>query len=257
MSEVILCQVPRAEQPFYAEDIDLNLYSIEELCYFMQGNLALLSSDFFNSSLTDWLRDELHLPRLAKTLEENRKEDTGLKALVFPIFREIGWLTPSQARELTAHVEELEQLPAAVRLKQKGDALAGYEKYTRAISCYQLALRLSSETSSVGEQFKGTVYYNAGAAAARLFQMEEACACMKKAYQLVPSEDTLRGWLFCIWLKDGKEAFLQKCQELKVEDPLREEMEKKVREIPNPAFPVDVDAALAVWVREYHRQTDL
>jgi hypothetical protein len=77
MSEVILCQVPRAEQPFYAEDIDLKLYSIEELCYFMQGHPALLDRDFFGPAMTDWLGGELRLHRLAETLEKQRAGGAG------------------------------------------------------------------------------------------------------------------------------------------------------------------------------------
>ena len=230
MSEVILCQVPRAKQPFYAEDIDLKLYSIEELCYFMQGHLALLSPDFFSPAMTDWLGGELHLHRLAETLEKQRAGGAGL----------------------------MEALPEEVRMKQKGDVLAGYEKYTRAVRCYQKALKLSEGGEhSTGGQFRGTVYYNAGAVFARLFQMEEACECMKKAFDLLQSSAARNGYLFCVRLKDGEKVFLQKCRELGTEEADREEMERQIRSLPEPSVPKDVDAALNRWVREYHRQTDL
>ena len=34
MSGYILCQVKKAEKPFYIENISTNIYSIEELCYY-------------------------------------------------------------------------------------------------------------------------------------------------------------------------------------------------------------------------------
>lgn len=143
-------------------------------------------------------------------------------------------------------------------MKQKGDVLAGYEKYTRAVRCYQKALKLSEGGEhSTGGQFRGTVYYNAGAVFARLFQMEEACECMKKAFDLLQSSAARNGYLFCVRLKDGEKVFLQKCRELGTEEADREEMERQIRSLPEPSVPKDVDAALNRWVREYHRQTDL
>lgn len=258
MSEVILCQVPRAKQPFYAEDIDLKLYSIEELCYFMQGHLALLSPDFFSPAMTDWLGGELHLHRLAETLEKQRAGGAGLENLILPVFQEIGWLSPAGKNTLSEKIRAMEALPEEVRMKQKGDVLAGYEKYTRAVRCYQKALKLSEGGEhSTGGQFRGTVYYNAGAVFARLFQMEEACECMKKAFDLLQSSAARNGYLFCVRLKDGEKVFLQKCRELGTEEADREEMERQIRSLPEPSVPKDVDAALNRWVREYHRQTDL
>lgn len=258
MSEVILCQVPRAEQPFYAEDIDLKLYSIEELCYFMQGHPALLDPDFFGPAMTDWLGGELRLHRLAETLEKQRAGGAGLADLILPVFQEIGWLSPAEKNTWSEKIQEMEKLPGEVRLKQKGDVLAGYEKYTRAVSCYQKALKLSEGAEhSTGAQFRGTVYYNAGAVFARLFQMEEACECMKKAFDLLQTSAARNGYLFCVRMKDGKEAFQRKCEKLGVGEPDREEMERQIRSLPEPSVPEDVDAALNLWVREYHRQTDL
>jgi hypothetical protein len=60
------------------------------------------------------------------------------------------------------------------------------------------------------------VYYNAGAVFARLFQMEEACECMKKAFDLLQTSAARNGYLFCVRMKDGEEAFQRKCEELGV-----------------------------------------
>ena len=44
MSGYILCQVKKAEKPFYIENISTNIYSIEELCYYLYNNLYLVDS---------------------------------------------------------------------------------------------------------------------------------------------------------------------------------------------------------------------
>ena len=42
MSGYILCQVKRAKNPYYISNISTNIYSIEELCYYLYHNIYLL-----------------------------------------------------------------------------------------------------------------------------------------------------------------------------------------------------------------------
>ena len=39
MSGYILCQTKKAEHPYFIENISMNIYSIEELCYYLYHNL--------------------------------------------------------------------------------------------------------------------------------------------------------------------------------------------------------------------------
>ena len=65
MSGYILCQTKKAERPYYIENISMNIYSIEELCYYLYHNLYLADHTIFNEELCSWIRDELELPHLA------------------------------------------------------------------------------------------------------------------------------------------------------------------------------------------------
>ena len=42
MSGYILCQTERAEAPYFIENISMNIYSLEELCYYLDHNLYLI-----------------------------------------------------------------------------------------------------------------------------------------------------------------------------------------------------------------------
>ena len=68
MSTTMLCQVARAENPFYLEDVDMHIGSIEELCYYLQNHLPLVDITFFSMHLLDWIEGELGAVRLAQTL---------------------------------------------------------------------------------------------------------------------------------------------------------------------------------------------
>ena len=68
MSSYILCQTKKAEKPYYIENISTNIYSIEELCYYLYHNLYLIDSTIINEGLCKWLEEELGLTRLAAKL---------------------------------------------------------------------------------------------------------------------------------------------------------------------------------------------
>ena len=63
MSSYILCQIKRASLPFYIKNISMNIYSIEELCYYLYHNIYLLDETIINEHLCDWLKKELGLNR--------------------------------------------------------------------------------------------------------------------------------------------------------------------------------------------------
>ena len=51
MSGYILCQIKRAKIPYYIVNISTNIYSIEELCYYIYHNIYLLDDTIINEQL--------------------------------------------------------------------------------------------------------------------------------------------------------------------------------------------------------------
>ena len=43
MGELLICNEPIAALPYYIEGISWNVYSLEELCYYVENNTYLLS----------------------------------------------------------------------------------------------------------------------------------------------------------------------------------------------------------------------
>ena len=42
MGELILCSQQLAAMPYYIENVSLNVYSLDELCYYIKNNTCLL-----------------------------------------------------------------------------------------------------------------------------------------------------------------------------------------------------------------------
>lgn len=82
-----LCRAKAAKHPFYIESIDINIYTIEELCFYLWKNVSLLDESILNEKLCDWLEGELGMQRLAFHLREKlrrRREYCGAGAAGFP-----------------------------------------------------------------------------------------------------------------------------------------------------------------------------
>ena len=85
-----LCTVKTAEHPFYIESVGVSIYSIEELCFFLKENLYLIDKSIMNSSLCDWVRDELGLKTLSRKMSEAmERPDKDVSYFIMPVFAEI------------------------------------------------------------------------------------------------------------------------------------------------------------------------
>ena len=255
MSMAVLCQVKRADQPFYIRDIDLNIYSIEELCYFVDHNLALVEEDFFDDSLIGWIGEELQDHNFVRSLERIRKEGVQpLGRMLHALNSETGWIYVKDREAFEKTLEGNRKLPGPEKLRRRADSLVGYGKYAKAIEDYKSILGME-DLEGLGEQFLGTVYNNMGVTYARLFEMDEAIECLRKAYESIHSRETLRNYLCAVYLARGAEGFEKLADELKADTETRNALLSEIKAMKVPEQEEDVNALLSGWVREYHKET--
>lgn len=240
MSGYILCQVKRAKLPYYIENISTNIYSIEELCFYLYHNIYLLDSTIINEELCFWIRDELGLKKLAQKLYNLLDEELKIGDFILPIFKEINYLSLDEFRKLNQQIQKFSQEPEVLRQKLKGDYLMEHGKYVNAIKVYQKALHekiegKGTEKDQLGGQFIGGIYHNMGCAYARLFQMEEAIACFSRAYEHLRTMASIKSYLYAVYMEKGIRAFAEKAAELGVdsenENTILEEVEAASKEL--------------------------
>ena len=89
MSGYILCQTKKAQRPYFIENISMNIYSIEELCYYLYHNLYLADHTVFNEELCNWLRDELELVHLAAKLKGDALTENGMYVNAIRVYQKL------------------------------------------------------------------------------------------------------------------------------------------------------------------------
>ena len=66
MGELLLCHETIAALPYYIEETGINIYSMEELSYYISGNVYLLDHSFMCESLCTWVEKQMHRVELAQ-----------------------------------------------------------------------------------------------------------------------------------------------------------------------------------------------
>ena len=178
-----LCLLPQAKKPYYIENIRMNIYSLEELCFYLYNNACLIDESLLNERLLDWLRDELGLTRLYRQLYDQLEKKDGIGFLVLPIFREAGYLTTSAMREYQEQLQKLEVQSADMKQKLRGDYLVKERMYGRAVSEYREILKRKNP-GKLGVQFYAAIWNNLGAAYAGMLDFRRAADCFLEAYHL-------------------------------------------------------------------------
>lgn len=146
MSGYILCQTKKAERPYFIENISTNIYSIEELCYYLYHNLYLIDASVINEELCMWIQQELELPKLAAKLRPKLQNYTNAEDVLYPIFKEINYLTYEELKNLNSRMALLNQESPALRQKRKGDCLVENRMYVNAIQVYQKLLEQNPDS---------------------------------------------------------------------------------------------------------------
>ena len=55
MAGFILCRSKYAEKPYYINNMAINIYSMEELCYYIYNNIYLIGTDLIDEGLVNWI----------------------------------------------------------------------------------------------------------------------------------------------------------------------------------------------------------
>lgn len=260
MSGYRLCQTKMAEVPYYIENISTNIYSMEELCYYLQHNIYLLDETIIGEGLCDWIRDEFGLKQLYQRLYKEQERGSSLGDFVLPVFKEINYLTHEEFKALNEKLLRLEHEPAVQRQKLKADYLVEHGKYINALRVYKATLA-KARAEKLGGQFFGEIYHNMGCAHMRMFQYDEALECFRGAYENMPTETFLRDYLTAFYLAKPQDKFEQEAAALHADAALVKTIEEQVSltrsSVGTDELPRDMEEFLEQLTGEYHTGTGL
>ena len=211
-----LSQTGLARHPLYIRKIGINLWSVEELCYYVYNWPALLDEDIISLRLTRWLTEEFNLLAVSIRMEQGLKKGDSLSDFLMPLFQETGYLDASSLRRFSRELGILSEDSRAVRLKKMGDALVENGRFGEA----EAVFRRAQEEGEDDPVFRALALHNCGTAAARLMEYEEAKQLFLRAYRLSPKKQYLRSLLLAMRLSMPEDRYLMEAASFTDDDAL-------------------------------------
>lgn len=227
MGELFICNEPIAALPYYIEGISWNVYSLEELCYYVENNTYLLEKDFMTEELCTWIGKEIKNLKLAEKLRDIMRMDGRLSEFVLALLVECGYCPKESIREIVRVVKEMEEKSDFECNKVRADRLMEKEKYLSSIYEYKRLL----DSNEAGEQSKeliGNIWHNLGTAYARLFLFQEAIHCYEKAYDLNANEESRKACLMAHRCLRDEDGFAMAAEKYHVDAEVLQEICKEI-----------------------------
>lgn len=205
MGSFILCHPKKANQPYYLEDVRLNIYTIEELCFYLCNNLYLLSHNVMSKELCSWIDAELGMNTLADDLRSTIPS-MSLSRFVLAILQYVGFCDDEELDEIQHTLMSLREQTEEEQRKRKADNLLKNGKYEHAIQEYRQILR-TTVNEKLGKEFYGKVHHNMGTALAKQFLFKEAAEEFLTAYQMANKKEMLKEYLCACYMDMNEESF--------------------------------------------------
>ena len=191
MGHFILCREAPAEHPLYIEELDINIYTGEELSYYIYNNLVLImGEDFINDKLLRFIAEELKKPTLALKLQRWAK-NSSQGELLLVILQDLRYYRSEELVDFSERVSRVANASTAERVKQRADNLFGKRRFYEAIALYDRLLPPNG-VEPEDPDFTGRIWYNRGSALCGLFSFDQAVESYTTAYQLLGDEDILK-----------------------------------------------------------------
>ena len=229
MGQLLFCSHALAKKPYDIESASLNIYSLEEMSYYLIHNAEFVEMDFVGRTFCDWVRTEIKEEGLACKLEEALEQGVPSYEFARILLEETGYATEAEQQAAMEIFRQLEEKDELSRHKLRADRLLRREKYHCAMEEYRWILQ--NQTEETQEAFLGDVSHNLGTAYANLFLFSQAADCYKTAYENNTNPSSKKSELFCLFLADKKEKQSERAKEYGIGTEQLKEYERELEAI--------------------------
>lgn len=197
---VNVCVGDYAKVPYCIPGLEMNVYSMEELCFCIKENSFLLDLSLMNDRLLRWIEQECGLKELSRLLHPLVHRQGTLSAFVNTILNYVGLYGESVCREVEQILKQGAGLSRIEKRKSQVDYLVRKKKYLAAVREYDNLLSIWRELEEAGEPLPAVgcfsaLLHNKGVALAGLMLYERAAECFLLAYEADKDPNCYRDYL--------------------------------------------------------------
>lgn len=256
MGTLILCKDSIAANPYYIEEASLNVYSLEELSYYILNNTYSLDNSFMTNDLVVWVERDLRNKKMAEDLRALLKTGSPLHIFVGHILSSSGYASNHEIKEALNIISSFENKSEQELKKLRADRLYSKDKLVDAIYEYENLLKEPGR-QLMSNTVIGDVYHNLGCCYARLFFFDQAYACFDEAYKRNRKRSTARHLLITARCKADKDAFNSAVLKYQLPKEEADDVLAMVKDTIDSADIVDFDNGINDILMMYKDETEL
>lgn len=217
----------QSQTPYYIEAIKTNVYSLEEINFFIYHHINLVYREFFSDALFDYIEKELGREDMANDLRALAKKDADLKDFLRYILVESYFYSGSELSTVSAYVMNIDHMSEAERLRIEAD---GYYKIGKLESALRVYFEILGrmEKDNLSEAFYARVAYSIGVIYAKLFMTHNANSFFGYAYELYPDPIYARACVYMALVNRDEEELLNTIIKFNVSDETLETIRARV-----------------------------
>ena len=170
----------QSDVPYYIKEIGKNIYSIEELSFYLYNYLYLVDEDFFDEKLIDYIENQLDNTKVASGLRQAIEHDATLSEMVSVVIKNSGYHNANEIHDFQKQLDLLRASSMTERQKAKADILMNNRKFSMALDIYNKIAQ--NREPDISGEFYGNVYNNIGVVYANVFDFEQAKLYFSRAY---------------------------------------------------------------------------
>ena len=222
-----------AKEPYRIPGLEMNVFSMEELCYCIKENAFLLDLSLLDDRLLDWIERECGLGELADRLHPLVHRRGQLSEFAAAILRYVGFYGEEAIQETEQALKKGAGLSGIEKRKNQVDYLVRKKKYRSALRGYDELLQnwqTQEAEAKPAPDFQAEIWHNKGVAYVGLMLYESAAECFRQAYGLSGDEAYCVDYLAAKRMQLSEKAYVDFAAGCTEWYPQTLELEKKYRE---------------------------
>ncbi len=205
MGRIILCTGKYAKNPYHFDNVCVNVYCVEELCYLFASNPFMIDQNVMDKELARWIDQECGLLDLSHQLLNLLGRGSQPSVFVGTIMSYVNYCPPEDVKRVDEVLQSNVGLNDYEKQKKQADFLLKNHHYQLAIEEYDSLCRKLPDTESA---LKPSIYHNMGVAYTGTFLFEMAARYFKKAYDMTGDEESGVEFLVAQRLYLREEAYI-------------------------------------------------
>lgn len=215
MGKLIQCSSDIAKEPYHFRLTGTNVYSMEEVCYYIRHNIYMMQEEVFDKEFAQWIRKELHMESTADKMEKLIQDHHNLKDIVVTLCCSCDYYDEEEINQLIQIMDETEKLPQYARRKSKGDNYLRCKSYEKAIEEYEKIFESDEILQAEVEEY-GNLFHNMAVAYVNIGEFHKASRLFLQAYEKNGREESLAQCLFALRLSKDVESFKKIIHDLEI-----------------------------------------